>query len=71
MTFMMVEAAFGGRLLRRVNDPQKLLMADFALQGHQVIFQLGAEAFEFGKEGVAIILQLVADLLALAAWSRC
>jgi hypothetical protein len=31
MTLMMAEAAFSGRLMRRVNDPQKFLMADFAL----------------------------------------
>ena len=64
MTFVVPDAAFGGCVVRRVNDPQKLLMADFAFQRREVILQVRAEALEFGQKGVAVILQLLADLLA-------
>jgi very-short-patch-repair endonuclease len=50
MTFMMAEAAFSGCIMRRVNDPQKLLVADFALQRRQLIFELLAEALRAARK---------------------
>jgi hypothetical protein len=37
MTFMMVPMPPSRRIMRRVNNPQKLLMADFPFQRRQLI----------------------------------
>ena len=70
MTSMMAQAAFNGCIMRRVNDPQKLLMTDLAFQRRQLTLQLLAEIFERIQKGLTVGLQLRADLLALRRGGR-
>jgi len=70
MTFMMADAAFGGRVVRRVNDPQIFLMADFRNERGQFILELFAEALERIQKRLAVVLQLFADFFALLGRGR-
>jgi hypothetical protein len=40
MTFVMANAAFGGRIVGRVEDPQEFLVADFPFERRQFVFEL-------------------------------
>jgi len=70
MTFVMADAAFGRRVMRRVNDPQEFGVADLALQRREIILQLLAERFERRQEIRPVFLQLVADGFALGFRGR-
>ena len=59
---MVANTAFGLRVMRGVYDPQKLFMTDLALQGRQFVLQLLAERSERIQKGLAIGLDLLADL---------
>ncbi len=70
MTSMMAQSAFNTRIMRGVNDPQKLLMTDFTFQCRQLTFQLLAKVFERGQKGITVSLQLRPDLLTLRRGGR-
>lgn len=70
MASVMLETAFGDSIMRGINDPQKLFVADFAFQGGQFILQFLAESLHGGQKGVAIGLQLDPDGFAFGVGGR-